>query len=87
MTFLSEFTASASKYIRKLDTITKRRIEDRVNKLEENPFPQDIERVGMFENELLFRVRVDDQRILYIVRKNQNKLIIVKVDKRSRVYG
>jgi len=87
MTFLSEFTTSASKYIRKLDTITKRRIEDRVNKLEENPFPQDIERVGMFENELLFRVRVDDQRILYIVRKNQNKLIIVKVDKRSRVYG
>jgi len=86
MTFLSEFTASASKYIRKLDTITKRRIEDRVNKLEENPFPQDIERVGMFENELLFRVRVGDQRILYIVRKNQNKLIIVKVDKRSRVY-
>jgi len=87
MAFLSEFTTSASKYIRKLDTITKRRIEDRVNKLEENPFPQDIERVGMFENELLFRVRVDDQRILYIVRKNQNKLIIVKVDKRSRVYG
>ena len=86
MAFLSEFTTSASKYIRKLDTITKRRIEDRVNKLEENPFPQDIERVGMFENELLFRVRVDDQRILYIVRKNQNKLIIVKVDKRSRVY-
>ena len=86
MTFLSEFTTSASKYIRKLDTITKRRIEDRVNKLEENPFPQDIERVGMFENELLFRVRVGDQRILYIVRKNQNKLIIVKVDKRSRVY-
>jgi mRNA-degrading endonuclease RelE of RelBE toxin-antitoxin system len=33
-----------------------------------------------------FRVRVGDQRILYLVRHNPNKLIIIKIDKRSRVY-
>ncbi len=33
-----------------------------------------------------FRVRVGDQRILYVVRYNPNKLLVVRVDKRSRVY-
>jgi len=62
------------------------RIREKIEKLEENPFPQDIERVEDFKGEKVFRVRVGDQRILYIVRYNPNKLIVVKVDKRSRVY-
>lgn len=69
--FPAEFSKSASKYI---------------NKLEENPFPQEVERVEDFEGEKVFRVRVGDKRILYVVRYNPNKLIVVKVDKRSRVY-
>jgi len=63
-----------------------RSVFDKIEKLEENPFPQEVERVEDFEGEKVFRVRVGDQRILYIVRYNPNKLIVVKVDKRSRVY-
>jgi len=59
---------------------------DKIEKLEENPFPQEVERVEDFEGEKVFRVRVGDQRILYVVRYNPNKLIVVDVDKRSRVY-
>ncbi|MBI1936324.1 type II toxin-antitoxin system RelE/ParE family toxin [Candidatus Woesearchaeota archaeon] len=84
--FPSEFSTKAGKYIKKLDAITKKRIEERINKLEEDPFPQDIERVEEFKGEKVFRVRVGDQRILYIVRYNPNKLIVVDVDKRLRVY-
>ena len=84
--FPVEFSSKAAKYIKKLDVTIKKRVEERINKLEENPFPQEVERVEDFEGEKVFRVRVGDQRILYIVRYNRNKLIVLKVDKRSRVY-
>jgi len=86
-TFPTEFSSKAAKYIKRLDGITKKRIEEKVSKLEENPFPQEVERVESFEGEKVFRVRAGDQRILYMVRYNPNRLIIAKVDKRSRVYG
>ena len=85
--FPSEFSKRAGKYIRKLDDAMKKRILEKIEKLEQEPFPQEVERVEDFEGEKVFRVRVGDQRILYIVRNNPNRLIIVKVDKRSRVYG
>jgi len=84
--FPSEFSSKAAKYIKKLDAPTKKRVEDRINKLEENPFPQEVERVENFKGEKVFRVRVGYQRILYVVRYNPNNLIVVDVDKRSRVY-
>ncbi len=65
----------------------KGRILERVDKLEQNPFPQEVERVEDFEGEKIFRIRVGDYRILYAVRYNPSKLIVVKVDKRSRVYN
>ena len=57
-----------------------------MEKLEDDPFPKEAERVVEYKDEKVFRVRVGDQRILYIVKYNPNKLIIAKVDKRSRVY-
>ena len=84
--FPAEFSSKSAKYIKKLDATTRKRIEDRINKLEEHPFPQEVERVEDFKGEKVFRVRVGDQRILYVVRYNPNNLIVVDVDKRSRVY-
>ena len=85
--FPAEFSRRAAKYINdKLGGVMGKRILEKINKLEENPFPQEVERVEDFEGEKVFRVRVGYQRILYIVRYNPNKLIVVKVDKRSRVY-
>lgn len=84
--FTSEFSSKASKYVRKLDAITKKRVKEKIDGLEENPFPKEVERVEDFQGEKVFRVRVGDQRILYIVKHNPNKLIITKIDKRSRVY-
>jgi len=85
--FISEFSREAAKYIRKLDFITKERLRERIGKLENDPFPQGIERVQGQGSDLVFRIRVGDQRILYIVRYHPDKIIIVKIDKRSRVYN
>ena len=86
-TFPAEFSNKAGKYIKKLDEITRGRIHERINKLEGDPFPQEVERVEDYKEEKVFRVRVGDQRILYVVRYNPNKLLVVRVDKRSRVYN
>ena len=84
--FPAEFSSQAFKYLKKLEELMKGRIKERIDKLEENPFPQEVERVEDFQGEKVFRVRVGNHRILYIVRYSPNKLIIVKVNTRPRVY-
>ncbi len=84
--FPAEFSTKASKYIIKLDEVLKRRIKEKVDKLEEDPFPKEVERVDDYKDEKIFRVRIGNQRILYQVKYNPNKIIIVKIDKRPRVY-
>jgi len=84
--FPAEFSTKATKYISKLDEVLKRRIKEKIDRLEEDPFPKEVERVDDYKDEKIFRVRVGNQRILYLVKYNPNKIIIVKIDKRPRVY-
>lgn len=84
--FPAEFSSKATKYINKLHKIIKKRVNEKIDKLENDPFPKEVQRVEDHKNEKVFRVRVGYHRILYIVRYNPNKLIIVKIDKRPRVY-
>jgi len=65
--FPAEFSNKAFKYIDKLDKLMKERIKEKVEKLEQDPFPHEVERVEDFEGEKVFRVRVGNQRILYIL--------------------
>ncbi len=87
MFFPSEFSSQVKKYIKKLDPVAKKRIENRIDKPEENPFPSDVERVEKYKGEKPFRVRVGKYRILYLVRHNPNRLLIAKLDKRDRIYN
>ena len=64
----------------------KDKIKSKIDSLEEDPFPKKVEGVKDYKGEKVFRARIGNQRILYIVRHNPNKLIITKVDKRPRVY-
>jgi mRNA-degrading endonuclease RelE of RelBE toxin-antitoxin system len=85
--FPAEFSTKASKYISKLDKVMKIRIKTKINRLEVDPFPREVERVEDYKGKKVFRARVGDQRILYIVNYNPNKLIVTKIDKRGRVYN
>ena len=61
------------------------RLMERMQLLAVNPFPQDVKRVGG-RKEKIFRVRMGDYRIQYVVLYAENVLLISDVDKRSRAY-
>ena len=86
MSFSIQFGPQPIKFIKKLDNQTQERIRNKMLKLKEDPFPSEIERVEGYKGEKVFRVRVGEYRILYLVRYEHKSIFIAKIDKRSRVY-
>ena len=85
--FSAELKKPALKFLKSVkDKTVLKRIENKIDELENNPFPQDIERVEGYKNVKVFRVRVGDYRILYFVDYSSSKVYIEKIDKRRRVY-
>ncbi|KHO45542.1 MAG: hypothetical protein QS98_C0010G0068 [archaeon GW2011_AR3] len=87
MAFSISFGPQADKFIAKLDNQTKERIRDKIEKLQEDPFPTEVERVESYKKEKVFRVRVGDYRILYVVRFETKMILIARIDKRERAYN
>ncbi len=61
------------------------RIVERLRRLEEEPFPSDSRRV-LGRPEKIFRIRVGDHRIMYVVDIEKGVIVIADIDKRSRIY-
>ncbi len=86
--FSAELKKPALKFFKSIkDKTLLKRIADKIDELENNPFPQDIERVEGYKDVKVFRVRVGDYRILYFVDYSSSKVYIEKIDKRSRAYN
>jgi len=83
--FQIEFSKKATKFLNKLDDNTFNRIIEKIEKLSENPFPHDAKRV-VGRKEKIFRIRSGNHRILYMVINDQLVVLIVDIDKRSKVY-
>lgn len=75
----------AEKYLRKASPELARRLLDRVEKLAIDPFPQEIVRVKD-QKDKVFRVRVGNYRIQYIVSYETNIIHITDIDKRESAY-
>ena len=86
MAFSILFDPQPAKFVKKLDNEAKERIKGKLLKLQDNPFPSEVERVEGYKGEKIFRVRVGDYRILYFVRYEINQIYVAKIDNRSRVY-
>lgn len=82
------FSRKAEKFIEKSESILVKRFLEAIDSLQQNPFSKDAKRVEnqWFENEKVFRIRVGDYRILYTVNYQKNRILIVDIDKRSRIY-
>jgi len=68
-----------------LDLSLRQRILDKLEELQEDPFPRGA--VKLQGTESSYRVRVGDYRILYDVLNKEGLVLINKIDHRSTVYG
>lgn len=57
----------------------------KLKKLAVDPFPTDVKRV-VGRKEKVFRVRVGDYRIQYVVFYDKSEILISDIDKRGRAY-
>ena len=80
-----EFKNQAFKFLEKIDKETITRIIKRIELLKTYPFSHDTKRV-VGHKEKVFRIRIGEYRVLYRANYKDNKIIIVNIDKRSRVY-
>lgn len=80
------FRKSAARQLRKFGPDIIKRISERIDQLEENPFPQGIERIRGSRNPPLYRIRVGDYRVLYTVDASTNTVTIFGIGHRAKIY-
>lgn len=81
-----EFSKKAKIFLKKSDEQISTRILDRLENLKENPVPKDSKFIGREDGDKIFRYRIGDYRALYLVDKNKGCILVLKIDKRPRVY-
>lgn len=83
--FKIELSNSTKRFLKRCDKNLYKRIINRIKKLSSEPFPQDMKRV-VGRKEKVFRIRVGDYRILYVVFTDKNIILISDIDKRPKIY-
>ena len=85
MSFEVHLSGGSYKFLKKLDKKTCEKIIRKIEMLANDPFLTNTKKI-IGRKEKLFRVRAGDYRILYEVYLDKNVVLIVNIDKRSRVY-
>lgn len=80
-----ELSNHAKSFLKKCDKQLYERLVTKLNALALDPFPSDVKRV-LGRKEKVFRIRVGDYRIQFVVFYENNILFITDIDKRPRVY-
>ena len=83
--FKVELGNPPQRFLKKCDSELYDRLINKIKSLALDPFPKDVKRV-VGRTEKVFRVRVGDYRIQYVLLYEQNLLLITDIDKRSRAY-
>lgn len=73
------------RFLKKCEKEVYNRTLKKIKQLAVDPFPSDSKRV-VGRKEKVFRVRVGDYRLQYIVFYNKNEILISDIDKRPRAY-
>ena len=84
MPFDIRFGPRADRFLQSADNYVFDRISEKIQALSLNPQPRGVKKV--IGEESVYRIRVGNYRILYSVESGENVLLIVNIDKRSRVY-
>jgi len=78
------FTKQAAKFIQSLDKGYRNKFREIVESLRINPFSWPYKKIRGEIN--LYRIRVGTYRILYEINRLEDKITILKIDHRSKVY-
>lgn len=82
--FSIELAPRAQKFLSKLDSHLRERLESGLRKLKTNPIPPETKFIMRHEGEKVFRYRIGNYRALYKVK--ESVVLVTKIDKRPRVY-
>ncbi len=85
MTFSINYDTQPKKFLRKYDKHIVRRLIDKIEStLSENAVPHDAKTIVNAHG--VFRIRIGDFRVLYRVNYESQGIIVIKIDKRERIY-
>jgi mRNA interferase RelE/StbE len=82
--FEIRFRPKADHFLKSADKSIFDCVVKKISRLADNPHPRALKKILGEEN--VFRIRVGNYRILYSVEANENVILIVNIDKRSRIY-
>jgi mRNA interferase RelE/StbE len=91
MRYELEFVSSASKELKKLSPDIQDKIFEKIDELLENPRPYGYEQLTNFslpnlKEKPVYRVRVGDYRIVYVIKEDKILVKIAKIAHRREVY-
>ncbi|MFQ6120074.1 MAG: type II toxin-antitoxin system RelE/ParE family toxin, partial [Methanosarcinales archaeon] len=72
-----EFGSKAFKFLSKMDEVNKKKVFNKIKKLEENPFPKGFKKLKGEKD--AFRIKVGAFRILYKIIKEDKVILIFKI--------
>jgi len=85
MSFNIFYDKQPERFLEKLDKHIASRVKNKIESvLANNPVPHNA--TTIVGEHGVFRIRIGDFRTLYRINYDENKIIIVKIDKRSRAY-
>lgn len=84
--YFVELSQRAQKFLDKFNSHIKDRIEKTLKRLENNPVPSNAKFIGREGGEKIFRYRIGDYRALYSINENKKVILVMKIDKRPRIY-
>jgi len=85
MRFQIDYDSQPEKFLAKLDKHISKRIIDKADSLADNPVPSDAKRLHHYHLPT-FRIRIGKYRVLYRVDNKEVVIVIIKIDKRDKVY-
>jgi len=85
MKFQVDYDSQPKRFLKKQEIKLAKRIIEKITLLGISPVPKNAKRVINYEG-LVFRIRIGEYRALYRINYQTSKIIIVKIDKRDKVY-
>jgi len=85
MNFEIDYDNQPKKFLKRQERIIVKRIMDKIDLLSIIPVPSDAKRMQGHQ-EQTFRIRIGKHRVIYRINYDNNLIVVVKIDKRERIY-